>query len=114
MKFSKSHGLKVTTHFNIICFISNFVLGKQKSRRGSIPKTQKLENIEETVLSNIQNTPIVEPAQNKGVVAYAAENKAVDIEGGDNKPEVGVKDEKIRTNNEVTSKRNQRIMKARA
>ena len=105
--------LKVTTHFNI-CILFIFVLGKQKRRRVSISKIHKLKNIEESVLSNTQNTPIVEPVLNKGAVAHAVENKAVDIEGNNNKPEVGVTDEKIRTNNEVTNKRNQRIMKARA
>ena len=112
IKYSKSYGLKVPAHFNrYIVFI--FALGKQKSNSGSTSKTHKLKNIEETVLSNLQNTAIVESVRNEGALAYAAENKAVDNEEGDNEPQVEVKDKKTK-NNEVTNKRNQRMMKARA
>ena len=55
----KSYGLKLPPHFNT-CIISIFVLERQKSKRISISKTHKLKNIEEIVLSNIQNTAIVE------------------------------------------------------
>ena len=112
IKYSKSYGLKVPAHFNR-CIIFIFILGKQTSKRGSISKTHKLKNREETVLSDIQNIAIVESVWNKGALAHAVENKAVDNEEGDNEPQVDVKDKKIK-NNEVTNKRNQRMMKARA
>ena len=112
IKYSKSYGLKVPAHFNR-CIIFIFILGKQTSKRRSISKTHKLKNREETVLSDIQNIAIVESVWNKGALAHAAENKAVDNEEGDNEPQVDVKDKKIK-NNEVTNNRNQRMMKARA
>ena len=93
IKYSKSYGLKVPAHFNR-CIIFIFILGKQTSKRGSISKTHKLKNREETVLSDIQNIAIVESVWNKGALAHAAENKAVDNEEGDNEPQVDVKENK--------------------